>query len=104
MSDNFTKRDLAFLKRLKITAALPDALDAAIKAGTEAQFDGTEKILQELGLPLTRENYLRLEFAGNPPEEPLDGEIEAELPEQFQFRTKALDACAAEFDEEEDNS
>jgi hypothetical protein len=26
-------------------------------------------------------DYLRLAFAGNPPEEPLDGEIEAELPD-----------------------
>lgn len=44
------------------------------------QLDGTMRLLMQLGLPLTRENYLRLAFAGNPPEEPLDGEIEAELP------------------------
>lgn len=48
------------------------------------QPDGTEKMLVELGLPVTRENYLRLAFAGNPPLEPLDGELEAELPEKFQ--------------------
>ena len=48
--------------------------------------NGTEKMLQELGLPLTRENYLRLEFLGNPPEE-LDGELEAELPEKYQKKS-----------------
>jgi hypothetical protein len=47
------------------------------------QLDGTCRLLLALGLPLTRENYLQLAFAGHPPEE-LDGEIEAELPEQFQ--------------------
>jgi hypothetical protein len=47
------------------------------------QLDGTCRLLLALGLPLTRENYLQLAFAGHPPEEPLDGEIEAELPEQF---------------------
>jgi hypothetical protein len=46
--------------------------------------DGIVKLLQQYGIPVTRENYLRLAFAGNPPEEPLDGEIEAELPEELQ--------------------
>jgi hypothetical protein len=46
--------------------------------------DGTVSALLELGLPVTRANYLRLAFGGNPPEE-LDGEIEAELPEKFQI-------------------
>src|SRR5579864_1688887 len=49
------------------------------------QPDGTEKMLVELGLPVTRDNYLRLAFAGNPPQEPLDGEIEAELPLELQI-------------------
>lgn len=31
-----------------------------------------------MGLPVTRENYLRVAFLGNPPDE-LDGEIEAEI-------------------------
>jgi len=44
------------------------------------QLDGTCRLLLAMGLELTRENYLRLAFAGNPPEEPLDGEIEAEMP------------------------
>ena len=48
------------------------------------QLDGTEKMLLELGLPLTRENYLRAEFMGDPPAEPLDGELESELPEKYQ--------------------
>ena len=49
------------------------------KSGT-TQPDGTMKLLEEYGIPLTRENYLLLAFGGNPPKEPLDGEIEAELP------------------------
>ena len=35
-------------------------------------------------IPITRENYLAIEYMGNPPEEPLDGEIEAELPPSLQ--------------------
>ncbi len=34
-------------------------------------------------VPLTRENYLHLAYMGTPPEEPLDAELEAELPEIF---------------------
>jgi hypothetical protein len=49
------------------------------------QLDGTCRLLLAIGLPLTRENYLRLAFAGKPPEEPLDGEIEAELPKELQM-------------------
>jgi hypothetical protein len=37
-----------------------------------------------MGLPVTRENYLNVAFLGNPPEEPLDGGLEAELPEELQ--------------------
>jgi hypothetical protein len=43
--------------------------------------DGIIEELKGLGLPLTRENYLMLAFAGKPPKEPLDGEIEAMLPD-----------------------
>jgi len=38
----------------------------------------------ELDIPLTRQNYLNLAYLGSPPPEPLDAELEAELPEQFQ--------------------
>ena len=48
------------------------------------QNDGTVNLLKEYGVPVTRENYLMLAFAGNPPQEPLDGEIEAELPKELQ--------------------
>jgi hypothetical protein len=51
------------------------------------QPDGTLMLLKRMGLPVTRENYLRVAFMGNPPEEPLDGEIEAELPEELQLIT-----------------
>jgi hypothetical protein len=43
--------------------------------------DGTVRQLTELGIALTRENYLMLAFAGKPPKEPVDGEIEAMLPD-----------------------
>jgi hypothetical protein len=45
--------------------------------------DGTLELLKEYGIPATRENYVRLAFAGDPPDEPLDGEIEAELEQTF---------------------
>lgn len=48
------------------------------------QSDGTVKLLEEYGIPVTRENYLLLAFAGKPPQEPLDGELEAELPKELQ--------------------
>jgi hypothetical protein len=47
--------------------------------------DGTLNLLKKFGIPVTRGNYLRLAFAGNPPQEPLDGEIEAELPEELRI-------------------
>jgi hypothetical protein len=53
--------------------------------------DGTLQLMKEHNIPMTRENYLRLAFAGNPPAEPLDAEVEAELPEQFQRRLVRLD-------------
>jgi hypothetical protein len=37
------------------------------------------------GIPLTRENYLNLNYMGNPPSQ-LSPEEEAELPEMFQDR------------------
>ena len=54
-----------------------------IKSGT-TQSDGTVRLLEKFGIPVTRENYLQLAFGGNPPKEPLDGEIEAELPKELQ--------------------
>jgi len=45
--------------------------------------DGVLNLLREYGIPVTRENYLRLAFMRNPPQEPLDGEIEAEVQEAF---------------------
>ncbi len=40
--------------------------------------DGTLVLLERMGLSVTRENYLKVAFLGNPPDE-LDGEIEAEI-------------------------
>ncbi|MGA7791397.1 MAG: hypothetical protein WCA19_00070 [Candidatus Acidiferrales bacterium] len=51
--------------------------------------DGTERLLNQFGIPATRENYLALAFDGKPPQEPLDGEIEAELPIELQRENMA---------------
>lgn len=73
---HFSESDLRFLEALGIKTESAEM--------TVTSPDGTVKLLQQYGIPVTRENYLRLAFAGNPPEEPLDGEIEAELPRELQ--------------------
>jgi hypothetical protein len=78
MTIHFNTEDLEFLTSLGIDTK---AESAEVHV---ARPDGTVRLLQKYGIPVTRENYLRLAFAGNPPEEPLDGEIESELPEELQ--------------------
>ena len=34
-------------------------------------------------VPLTRKNYLEIAYMGDPPPEPLDAELEAEIPEEL---------------------
>jgi hypothetical protein len=84
----FTLDDLKFLRIVGIADDTP--LDDAVAATAEeessaTQPDGTIRLLEEYGIPVTRENYLHLAFMGNPPPEPLDGEIEAELPEELRI-------------------
>ena len=67
---------------------------ARVSAGRNINDDGTVQLLKKYGIPVTRENYLRLAFAGNPPDE-LDGEIEAELPRFLQ-----IDICRRRWREE----
>jgi hypothetical protein len=67
--------DAARLELIKLS--LLHLLDA------EPEDDGTFTLLERMGLPVTRENYLRAAFLGNPPEE-LDGEVQAELPPGLQ--------------------
>jgi len=43
-------------------------------------------IMKRDGIPLTRENYLELVYAGNPPET-LSAEEEEDLPEMFQNKS-----------------
>jgi hypothetical protein len=43
--------------------------------------DGIVRLLEENDLEVTRANYLKIAYLGNPPKE-LDAEIEAELPEE----------------------
>jgi len=40
--------------------------------------------MRELGIPETRENYLKMAFFGTPPET-IDAELEYSLPQQFQL-------------------
>lgn len=35
------------------------------------------------GIPLTRESYLQIAYMGNPPKEPLDAEVLAEIPAEI---------------------
>ena len=79
----FTKSDRVFLHAVGID---PDS------AVVVSRPDGTVKILERLGIPVTRGNYLRLAFAGNPPEEPLDGEIEAQIPRELRTNQEESDA------------
>lgn len=73
----FTRKDRAFL------------LDCGIDPGSAPKIthpDGTQRLMERYGLdPTDRDEYLRLAFGGNPPQEPLDGEIEAELPLELQM-------------------
>ena len=78
----FNKKDKQFLKAVGI---IPDSRTPAN--------DGTVRLLEEMGIPVTRENYLMLAFAGKPPKEPLDGEIEAMLPDGV--RKEDDDICDA---------
>jgi hypothetical protein len=55
--------------------------DVETQQAAPIELDGTCRLLLAHGLPITREDYLRWEFLGNPPAEPLDGELEAELPD-----------------------
>jgi hypothetical protein len=81
MSTPFSEQDRQFLKAVGINAK--PTLDETRRP--VAQHDGTVRLLEKYGIPVTRENYLRLASAGNPPQEPLNGEIEAELPLEQQM-------------------
>ena len=57
-------------------------------------------LLKRMGLPVTRENYLRVSFMGNPPEEPLDGEIEAEIEDEIPREILAAEKRAIRRDDQ----
>jgi hypothetical protein len=75
MKNKFSPRDLDFLAAVGIsTEPTPD------------DSDGTVQLLEKHGIPVTRENYIRLSFASRPPAglldgENIDGELLAELPD-----------------------
>jgi len=76
MTIHFSTGDLEFLTSIGVKTDSPEVV--------VANPDGTVELLERFGIPVTRENYLLLAFAGSPPDEPLDGEIEAELPTELQ--------------------
>lgn len=88
MSTKFTHADRVFLRACGIVVESPTFAEERMELARRIarhlapgyRKDGTLETLEELGLPLTRENYLMLGFMGDPPEE-LDGEIEAMLPD-----------------------
>jgi hypothetical protein len=43
--------------------------------------DETIRLLQATNIPVTAESWMRMQFAGNPPTPPFDGELLAELPD-----------------------
>ena len=52
--------------------------------------NSTVAFLKKHGIPLSLQNYLDVEFLGNPPAE-IDGEVEAELPREIiAFEKRAL--------------
>ena len=64
----------------------------------DAEYPLLEQMKLE-GVPLTRENYLALDHPGEDPDEPLDPELEAELPRQFRMEPVPKDE-----EESEDSS
>lgn len=76
MSSPFTNADLEFFRAVGIDPESGESVEVAHP-------DGTVRILERLGIPVTRENYLMLAFAGHPPEDPLDGEIEIQIPREL---------------------
>jgi len=49
--------------------------------------DIVKAYLEKNGVPVTRENYIGLAFAGDyDPKEPLPGELEASLPAEIQLK------------------
>ncbi|MGA9389383.1 MAG: hypothetical protein WBV69_02955 [Candidatus Sulfotelmatobacter sp.] len=51
-------------------------------------------VMRKYKVPMTREEYLRLKFGGNVPDE-IGPEEEADLPEQFQLRYPTHEEAAA---------
>ncbi len=56
---------------------------ADMKARKNMPKDIVLETMKRERIPMTRANYLHIAYLGTPPDEPLDGELEAELPEIF---------------------
>ena len=87
MSPTLTKKDKRFLKSVGI-----DPQSMRDKSVRVKHPDSTVLMLRELGIPVTRENWLHLQFMGPWPEwakgcetEPLPEDLEDELPPELQI-------------------
>jgi len=70
----FTKKDRRFLQSVGI------AIEPAPKPAP-SEIDGTVRWLRRAGVPVTAENWMNLQFMGNPPAiGEVDGEILVDLP------------------------
>jgi hypothetical protein len=105
---NFTPEDLRFLKAVGIDVAglrvdiieSPTAGECGEPSYTTPEgipIDGTVQWLMRAGVPVTAENWLNLQWMGNPPKPPYDGEFLADLPDWVR---QALDALEQEGIEE----
>jgi hypothetical protein len=85
MSTKLNREDRKFLRAVGISAA--SLQDASVHI---AEPDETVLLLQEYGIPVTRENYLLQEFAGRLPEwargpGPLPEGMEDDLPKELRI-------------------
>jgi hypothetical protein len=87
MSPTLTKRDLKFLRAVGI-----DPKSMRDKSVRVKHPDSTVLMLRGLGIPVTRENWLHLQFMGRWPEwakdcitEPLPEDLEDELPKELRI-------------------
>ena len=73
MTVHFKSEDLEFLTACGIDTK---AEAAGVKVKNP---DSTVLLLQQNGITVNRENYLAVAFMGNPPDDSLTGELDAEL-------------------------
>lgn len=59
--------------------------------GLELETDPVEQMLNDLGIPLNRENYLEMAYAGMEIPDPLPAELEEQLPDRYRNEVVPVD-------------